>query len=500
MAHSLKTFLLTSLLTSSTLAAGPGKWSRTIQFPLVPVAGAVEPASGQLIVWSAYRDDTFAVNAANLTQTAVYNPADGSVKEFEVAYTEHDMFCPGISYDFNGNLLVTGGDTSAAVSLFQQGTWRWSKQAPMKKGRGYQSSATLSDGRIFTIGGSWSGARGGKDGEIWNGASWTLLPGCRVAPMLTADKQGIFRQDNHAWLFAWKGGSVLQAGPSVTMNWYTMSGQGSVAPAGQRSTNGDAMCGPAVMYDAVAGKILAVGGSPDYQDNFATANAHVLSIGAVNAAVQVQKVGSMSAARIFANSVVLPNGEVFVVGGQTWGNPFHDENSSLVPEIWSPGTQRWRQVAVSPTPRTYHSIALLMPNATVFVGGGGLCGNCGASNHFDGQLYAPPYLFAADGTTAAPRPQIASVSSRTPVVGASITVTLAAGAATPVTFSMVRMGSSTHTVNTDQRRVPLTASRSGNVYTIRLPSDPGILLPGYWYLFAMGNGVPSVAQIVQVRP
>ena len=208
----------------------------------------------------------------------------------------------------------------------------------------------------------------------------------------------------------------------------------------------------------------------------------------------------MSARRIFANSVVLPNGEVFVVGGQSWGNPFHDENSSSVPEIWNPSTQRFTQVATSPTPRTYHSIAVLMPNATVFVGGGGLCGNCGNANHFDGQLYAPPYLFGSDGRTAAPRPSITAVSNRTPFVGASIQVTLASGARTPITFSMVRMGSSTHTINTDQRRVPLTATANGNNrYTMQLPSDPGVLLPGYWYLFAMGNGVPSVAQIVQVR-
>jgi galactose oxidase len=158
--------LLVHLLQIS-LAANLGQWSRTITFPLVPVAGAVEPASGQLIVWSAYKNDTFAINVQNVTQTAVYNPSDGSIKEFPVAYTEHDMFCPGISYDFNGNLLVTGGDTSSAASLFVQGTWRWQQAAPMVLGRGYQSSTTLSDGRIFTIGGSWSGARGGKDGEIW---------------------------------------------------------------------------------------------------------------------------------------------------------------------------------------------------------------------------------------------------------------------------------------------------------------------------------------------
>jgi galactose oxidase len=82
----------------------------------------------------------------------------------------------------------------------------------MQISRGYQASATCSDGRIFTIGGSWSGPLGGKNGEIYNPTAntWSLLSGCPVAPMLTNDAQGIFRSDNHAWLFGWKSGSVFQ--------------------------------------------------------------------------------------------------------------------------------------------------------------------------------------------------------------------------------------------------------------------------------------------------
>lgn len=64
---------------------------------------------------------------------------------------------------------------------------------------------------------------------------------------------------------------------------------------------------------------------------------------------------------------------------------------------------------------------------------------------------------------------------------------------------MIRYGSATHTVNTDQRRVPLTETASGLTYTIKLPSDPGVLLPGYWMLFAINAaGVPSVSTQVKV--
>ena len=180
----------------------------------------------------------------------------------------------------------------------------------MQISRGYQSSATCSDGRVFTIGGSWSRGEGGKNGEIYSPAAntWTLLSGCPVAPLLTNDAQGIYRQDNHAWLFGWKNGSVFQAGPSKAMNWYGTTGSGSQKAAGLRATDTDSMCGNAIMYDAVNGKILTVGGSPNYQNSNATANAHVISIGTPNSIPSVATISSMSYPRAFGNAVALPDG------------------------------------------------------------------------------------------------------------------------------------------------------------------------------------------------
>lgn len=55
-------------------------------------------------------------------------------------------------------------------------------------------------------------------------------------------------------------------------------------------------------------------------------------------------------------------------------------------------------------------------------------------------------------------------------------------------FSLVRYGSSTHTVNTDQRRIPLTPTDTlGTTYTLKVPSDAGIALPGYWMVFVMSS-------------
>ncbi|MBI1890570.1 MAG: DUF1929 domain-containing protein, partial [Burkholderiales bacterium] len=59
----------------------------------------------------------------------------------------------------------------------------------------------------------------------------------------------------------------------------------------------------------------------------------------------------------------------------------------------------------------------------------------------------------------------------------------------------------THSLNNDQRRVPLQSTTSDNRnYTLQIPSDPGIAPPGYYMLFALNaNGVPSIAKSVQIR-
>jgi galactose oxidase len=472
-----------------------GRWGATVDMQIVPAAGALA-SDGRVIFWSAYRPDLFG-GGTGLTHTTVWDPSSQAVSQLVVSNTGHDMFCPGISLDVNGRFIVTGGNDNAKTSNYDPATDSWITAAQMNVGRGYQSSTTVGDGRIFTIGGSWSGGRFEKDGEIYDpeADTWTELPGCSVTPMLTDDAQGIFRSDNHAFLFAYRQNSVFQAGPSVAMNWYNVTGNtGSWTAAGNRGNDADAMCGIAVMYDAVAGLILTAGGSPDYQDSDATRNAFLIDLGDVNANPTVTRLPSMAYPRAFGNGVVLPDGKVFVVGGQARAIPFTDTTAAMPAELFDPVTRTWTQLASISVPRTYHSIALLLPDATVVAGGGGLCGTNCAQNHFDVQVFSPPYLFNSDGTLAT-RPTIRSASPLQVAPGGTLTVTTS----TAATFSLVRFGSSTHTVNTDQRRVPLTATANGLTYTMSLPSDPGVLLPGYWMLFAINSaGVPSVATTVQV--
>ena len=189
----------------------------------------------------------------------------------------------------------------------------------------------------------------------------------------------------------------------------------------------------------------------------------------------------MAYARKYNNGVVLPTGEVLVIGGNTSGEEFSDDGTILTPEIWNPNTQTWRTVAAHSEPRNYHSVALLMTDGRVFSGGGGLC-NCSA-DHPDHQVYSPPYLFNADGSLAT-RPVISSAPA---VVSYGRTINVAA---TPgmQKFSLIKMSGVTHNLNSDLRylSVPFSEVSSGQ-YQLRLHSNRNVMTPGYWMLFAVNE-------------
>ena len=482
-----------------------GSWSAPFQFPVTPAAAAVLP-NNKVLLFAGYNGSTFN-QTTPITAVAILNTLTGVVSQSSLINTNHQMFCSGLSMLADGRVLINGGGSDASSTIYNPYKNTWTAVAKMNIPRAYESTTLLSNGQALTLGGSWDtvSKTGPKNGEVYSPTAtgpgkWTLLPNVTAANILTNDKADqvsgkIYRSDNHAWLFAGSNGTVFQAGPSKQMNWISTAGSGAMVSAGLRADSNHAMNGNAVMY--APGKILTLGGAPDYQavgpslGEQATNRAYTIDISAgYGKPVVAKRTGDMKYERSFANSVVLPDGTVIVFGGQQSPVPFTDTAPSSTPELWNPATGTFTTLNTDlDVARPYHSVALLLPDGRIFSGGGGLCGVGCTKNHPDGRIFTPPYLLNADGSLRV-RPTITSAPTN---VKHGTTIAVKTDGAVH-SFALVRTSATTHTVNTDQRRIPLDFTGSGTSYTLTIPSDTGTVVPGSYMLFALNSaGTPSVA-------
>ena len=486
-----------------------GRWSDPIGFGIVPVAVSNLP-DGRLITWSSQYKLTYYTagrESDGLTWTELFDPFQGpdgaALGEFQ-SNTDHDMFCPGINNLPDGRILSAGGTSHQRTSIYDPATGQWSVADEMNVPRGYQGNVTLSDGSVFTLGGSWGGGdfsdtNGGKDGELWTEQTgWILLPGISgddtfTANDLNTESQGVYRADNHLWLWPASNGRIFHAGPSEMMHWISVENGGSMVDVGLRANDSYSMKGTTVMFDV--DRILKVGGAESYdRDHPAKDNSYVIDFSNENNVTVTPTVNRLTYSRTMHNSTVLPNGEVLVTGGLDHAEVFSDVGARLTAEIYNPESNTWRTVAGMQVPRTYHSVAILMVDGRVFVGGGGLCDNSNPAecvNHTDAEIYSPSYLFNNDGSLAT-RPTISA--PETADYNTSIPVTGSSGI---TDFNLIRFSSATHSTNNEQRRIPVSFTGNGS-YTVNIP-DRNLLPPGYYMLFGLNaNGVPSVAETIQI--
>ncbi len=481
-----------------------GQWSAPIGFDIVPVAVANMP-DGRLLTWAASSPTGFVEVSSGPTYTEIFDPSLGvsgaPLGQF-VSNLGHDMFCPGINLLPDGRIMAAGGATSDRTSIFDPGTETWSAADRMNIPRGYQGNVTLSDGSVFTLGGSWAdgnspSANGQKDAEQWSPQTgWFKLPGILGADIFTSndlgmEARGLYRVDNHLWLWPAPNGQLFHAGPSEEMHWIDVSGNGSITSAGLRGDDTYSMKGTTVMFDQ--GKILKVGGAESYDSDHPAKNtAFVIDINDPGN-VTVTPTPTLAFSRTMLNSVVLPNGEVLVTGGLDQAKVFTDVGARFFGEIYDPVSNTWRTVAGMNEARTYHSVSILMSDGRVFVGGGGLCDSTpGCVNHQSAEVYSPPYLFTTGGALAT-RPVITNAPDQADYgEGIAITTDIAVGE-----FSLIRFSGATHSTNNEQRRIPI-ATVPGTSHNLTIPGR-NLLPPGYYMLFALdANGVPSVSKSIRI--
>lgn len=551
-----------------------GKWGDVFKWGtsstgLVATHAANLP-DGRVVSFSAWKELTFGLQNntfENKTEGYVWNPGKGTTPNIsQSSFTQadsgdHDMFCAGLAMLPDGRLFGGGGGSfdsnggQPAISQFKTSyfdfrtsAWNPGSDNNMKEAHWYGTAVAMPDNRVFMVG----GGSGSDTAEILNssGTTWTqftdnvtgLFPTQSDIDIedTTINNNGDVRkveewelaevQQWYPYLNIAPNGKLFQSGPFPKLRNITVNSSSlNIENAGSLPTSHAKMrtWGNYVMFDE--GKILVSGGSI-VRGHDATNTAMIMDIS--GGGVSVQTIPNMRFRRSFQNSVVLPNGDVLIIGGNNSGKQMADQGFAdapesnpvdakkrwpsdistqtvYTPEVYSPDKNTWRDLTDMDVPRNYHSVALLLEDGRILAAGGGLCGDTCATNHPNGQIYEPGYLFNPDGSPAK-RPEIASLSVSNNTEGYSrltygqqFSVTLSES--TDITkFTMIKLSAVTHGINTDLRFVEYSVARSnmtgsGSSYQLTTTSNKNILTPGYYFLFALNDkGVPSVAKVVQV--
>jgi hypothetical protein len=200
---------------------------------------------------------------------------------------------------------------------------------------------------------------------------------------------------------------------------------------------------------------------------------------------------NMSAPRIEMDATMLPNGKILASGGS-----LNDEDSNTASrnaDMYDPATNTFSPAGTDAFDRLYHSVTLLMPDATVWVAGGNPVRGT-YEEHME--IYSPPYLFNSDGSLAT-RPSITGAPGGFSY--GNVFQVQTPDAANISSVVLMRNGSSTHAFDMDQRSVGLSFTAGSGTLTVTGPPSSNIAPPGYYMMFILnGSGVPSVAAMVQV--
>jgi hypothetical protein len=164
-------------------------------------------------------------------------------------------------------------------------------------------------------------------------------------------------------------------------------------------------------------------------------------------------------------------------------------------ELYDPATKQWRLGPAEVEDRGYHSTALLLPNGKVWSAGDNkhpVESDGGFALTDTAELYSPPYMFKG------PRPLITSSPTELDW-GQAFSVGFDASRPAVDTAVLVAPGSTTHGDDSNQRLVTLKVQgNDSDQINLVAPPSAGVAPPGYYMLFALHQGVPSVAKWVHL--
>ncbi|MBC7532742.1 MAG: RICIN domain-containing protein [Oligoflexus sp.] len=464
-----------------------GRWGQQFGMPVIPLHATLLP-DGQVFSFGTDGNG----NQGAQFEYAIWNFWGGWGAQAKLPnQTATDTFCAATSLLPDGNVLVAGGDTRnpynngvADALILNSGAKTLERTAYMANARWYPSLTTLPNGESLIHGGVDGAHNPVAVPEIYANGQWRTLWGANSNEIINNDGARWFYPRN----FVAPDGRVF--GMTDNMMYYLdWAGQGAIQVAGYLPNKTRGHQSTAVMYQP--GKILQVGGTTA-GDFGGEASRQGITVDITGGAPQVEGTPDMAFRRMWVNSTVLPNGEVLVTGGSAFDNKLIDTANTA--EMWNPNTRQFRQLATAATARMYHSVALLLPDASVMVGGGGAPGPL---NNLNAEIYYPPYLF--NGNEFADRPTIGEFNNQQGYNNLQNVPNGGAGGVARVT--LVREGSVTHSFDVGQRFLDLAFQNQGNgTINVSMPPNANLAPPGFYMLFLINEaGVPSYARILNLN-
>ncbi len=203
----------------------------------------------------------------------------------------------------------------------------------------------------------------------------------------------------------------------------------------------------------------------------------------------IKELNSMNYARSNGNATILPNGNVFLNGGEAYNDL---EFSNFVAEIYNPNTQISKEMDKAYFRRNYHATSLLLPNGTVLTAGGDV---------WNAEIFYPPYLFTKDidnKTILAKRTEITELSDDLKR-GKSLEFSVSGEDVSRVT--LISTGSTTHAQNSEGKFIELNfIKKPNNKVEIILTPNSNEIQNGTYMLFVINSkGVPSNGKIVYIN-
>ena len=516
-----------------------GQWATpALQLPIVAINSVLLRTGKVLIFAYPWRPGSFPTTGetyedSNTADAYVFDPLTGATKQVTPPVNPDTgkpaiIFCAGSSTLPDGRVLVVGGDVGDpraapnqglnTVYVFDPVTESWEIGPRMRQGRWYPRQLQLPDGRTVIVAGlpeltdPDAGLFANTEIEIYN-TDGTLQ---RLQNFKINGQPGnpeLLGQYPHLWWMP--AGHALVAGPRTTDTWLfhpPTPGRDDASwtalnplPTHRHWATGVLLAGTATGGNT---KVMLFGGADRDDHDPGGDGRNYPSVDST--IVYDDRTGKWSAGpsmrvpRSFANAVQLPDGKLAIVGGgtgedgATWNYRWHYSADNKRVEIFDPATGTFTLGNAQAEGRTYHSTALLLPDARVVSLGDDINGPTGPGSGVrtdTAEIWSPPYLFDSSGAPAR-RPVLESAPASIDY-GEPFTVTASGSVSRAV---LIAPGATTHDNDMSQRIVLLeNPVPVAGGFSLEAPGTANFAPPGFYMLFVLdAQGVPSTARFVQL--